>query len=66
MKCEKIPEKLNILLLSNRPTVNSQAGTVFDHLDAFHKHSSHQIFELSTIHSIPSNIDLNKFDVIIR
>ena len=65
MKCEKIPEKLNILVLSNRPTVNSQAGTVFDHLDAFHKYSSHQIFELSTIHNIPSSIDLNKFDVIV-
>jgi hypothetical protein len=58
-------DKLNILLLCNRPTRNSQAGTVFDHLDSFHKYSCHNIFELSTIHSIPKSIDLDRFDVVV-
>ena len=58
-------ERLDILLLCNRPTRNSQAPMVFDHLDAFHEYSRHNIFELSTIHSIPSRIDLAKFDVIV-
>jgi len=57
--------KLNILLLSNRPTKRSQAGTVFDHLNSFHKYSIHKILELSTIHSIPNTIDLDRFDVIV-
>ncbi|MES9886962.1 MAG: hypothetical protein ABW140_09135 [Candidatus Sedimenticola sp. 6PFRAG1] len=58
-------DNLNILILCNRPTKNSQAATVFDHLDAFQKYSTHNIFELSTIHSIPSRVKLDRFDVIV-
>lgn len=56
---------LNILLLCNRPVKNADATTVSDHLDSFVNFSNHHVRQLSFIRHLPSNLDLNRFDVII-
>ena len=57
--------KLNILLLCNRPAKNADASTVTDHLDAFCEYSEHNITQLSFIRDMPSRLDLNRFDAVI-
>lgn len=57
--------KLNILLLCNRPAKNADASTVTDHLDAFSEYSQHNITQLSFIRDLPSRLDLNRFDAVI-
>jgi hypothetical protein len=56
---------MNILLLSNRPTANTQAETVTEYLDSFSKYSDHNIYEISMLHYFPERIDLNRFDAVI-
>lgn len=56
---------MNILLLSNRPTANTQAETVTEYLDSFSKYSEHNIYEISMLHHFPEHIDLNRFDAVI-
>lgn len=56
---------MKILFLTNRPTANTQAATVTEYLDALHKYSEHNIYEISMLHHFPGRIDLNRFDVVI-
>lgn len=56
---------MHILFLANRPASNTQAATVTEYLDALHKYSKHQVHEISMLHDFPSQIDLDKFDVVI-
>ena len=56
---------LNILLLANRPSPNTNASTVIEYLDAFGRFSEHNIFEISMLGSFPEQIDLSRFDVVI-
>lgn len=58
-------KSLEILFLVNRPASNSQAATVTEYIDAFHKYSCFNIHELSMLHDYPSRLDLNRFDVIV-
>jgi hypothetical protein len=58
-------EKMEILFLTNRPTENTQAATVTEYLDALHTYSAHQVHEVSMLHHFPSQIDLDRFDVVI-
>ena len=57
--------KLNILLLCNRPARNADASTVSDHLEAFGRFSRHRITVLSFLRELPSGLDLNRFDVVV-
>ena len=56
---------MDILFLTNRPTENTQAATVTEYLDALHKYSAHRVHEVSMLHHFPSQIDLDRFDVVI-
>lgn len=56
---------LNILLLCNRPVKNADASTVTDHLDAFLNFSKHSVTQLSFLRHLPSQLDLNRFDVVV-
>lgn len=56
---------MDILFLTNRPTENTQAATVTEYLDALHKYSAHRVHEVSMLHHFPSNIDLDRFDIVI-
>lgn len=56
---------MKILFLANRPTANSQASTVSEYLDSLVKFSKHELFEISMLGRFPSNIDLDKFDVVL-
>jgi hypothetical protein len=56
---------MNILLLSNRPTANTQAETVTEYLDSFSKYSGHNIYEISMLHNFPERVELNRFDAVI-
>lgn len=58
-------KSIEILFLVNRPASNSQASTVTEYIDSFHKYSSYNIHELSMLHDFPSQLDLNRFDAII-
>lgn len=56
---------LNILLLCNRPTKNADASTVTDHLDGFCDFSSNKVTQLSFLRQLPSQLNLDRFDVIV-
>ncbi|WP_353439164.1 glycosyltransferase [Polynucleobacter sp. UK-FUSCHL-C3] len=56
---------MEILFLTNRPTANTQAATVTEYLDALHKYSEHNVYEISMLHHFPARIDLDRFDVVI-
>ncbi len=56
---------MEILFLTNRPTENTQAATVTEYLDALHTYSAHRVHEISMLHHFPSQIDLDRFDVVI-
>lgn len=56
---------MDILFLTNRPTENTQAATVTEYLDALHTYSAHRVHEVSMLHHFPSNIELDRFDVVI-
>src|SRR5690349_3086082 len=56
---------LNVLLLCNLPSAGSNASTVTDHITAFQKYSRHNIFCLSKTGSLPSQLDLDRFDVLV-
>lgn len=56
---------MEILFLSNRPSKNSQASTVTEYLDSLSKYSINNIYEISMLHHFPSQIDLDRFDVVI-
>ena len=56
---------MDILFLTNRPTSNTQAATVTEYLDAIHNYSSHRVREVSMLHRFPSQIELDRFDVVI-
>jgi hypothetical protein len=56
---------MDILFLTNRPTENTQAATVTEYLDALHTYSVHRVHEVSMLHHFPSQIDLDRFDVVI-
>ena len=57
--------KLKILFLANRPASGTQASTVTEYLDALHKYSGNDVFEISMMHYFPGRIDLNRFDVVL-
>jgi len=57
--------KLNILLYCNRPDESENAGTVIDHIDAFQKHSRHEIFLWSSLMGLPSDGIMSKVDCIV-
>jgi len=56
---------MEILFLSNRPSKNSQASTVTEYLDSLSKYSINSVYEISMLHHFPSQIDLDRFDVVI-
>ena len=56
---------MEILLLTNRPTVNTQAATVTEYLDALLHYSRHTVREISMLHHFPVRIDLDHFDAVI-
>lgn len=56
---------LDILLLCNRPARRANAGTIVDHLDAFVRHSTHRVRQLSFVRQLPSALDLEQFDVLV-
>jgi hypothetical protein len=57
--------KLNILLLCNKPPVGGDANTIVDHIEAFERYSKHNVAVYSNLGTLSSQLDLNKFDVII-
>jgi len=57
--------KLNVLLLCNKPKVGSDANTIVDHIEAFEEYSHHHFWLCSNMGDLPSELELNKFDVII-
>jgi hypothetical protein len=54
-----------LLLLCNRPPKGTNADTIIDHLNALGQLPGFEIFELSTIKSLPNRLDLDVFDVIV-
>jgi hypothetical protein len=56
--------KYDMLLLCNRPVVNTNADTILHHIDSFKMCPSFRIFELSMIGEIPDSINLDRFDVL--
>lgn len=57
--------RLNILLLCNKPDVGNDANTIVDHIEAIERYSNHHIWLYSNLGSLPSLLNLDKFDVII-
>ncbi|NIM97414.1 MAG: hypothetical protein GTO24_04820 [candidate division Zixibacteria bacterium] len=57
--------KLDILLLCNRPAKNAGASTFIDHLDAFINFSQHNFYCLSFLGKLPRKLDLHRFDIIV-
>ncbi len=58
-------QRLQILLMCNRPHSKKDAATIIDHIDAFVKYSQHSIYLLSNILNYPEQLNLNKFDVLV-
>lgn len=54
-----------LLLLCNRPPKGTNADTIIDHLNALGQLPGFEVFELSTIKSLPNRLDLDVFDVIV-
>lgn len=57
-------DKLNILVLCNRPVRNADASTITDHLNAI-QNCGHNVLELSFLRNLPARLDLDRFDVIV-
>lgn len=60
-----IVEKLNLLILCDKPVENYNANTIVDHIDSFVQYSRHSIFIFSNLGDIPDQLNLENFDVII-
>ena len=56
---------MRILLFCNRPKETDDASTIHEHIDAFKKHSRHEIQLWSSLTGLPDQKILNQFDCLI-
>ena len=56
---------MEILFLANRPSKGTQASTVSEYLNSFAKYSKYKVHEISMLHHFPSQIDLDRFDIVV-
>jgi hypothetical protein len=56
---------LNVLLLCSLASRDSKADTHTSHINAFERHSRHNVFRLSNTGPLPSRLDLERFDVVV-
>ena len=56
---------MRILLFCNRPKETDDASTILEHIDAFKKHSRHEIHLWSSLTGLPDQKILNEFDCLI-
>jgi len=56
---------MRILLFCNRPKETDDASTILEHIDAFKKHSRHEIHLWSSLTGLPDQRILNEFDCLI-
>lgn len=63
VEVRKPDDATRILVMCNYDPYN--AATVCDHINAFYKHSRHEVFILSNIGEFPKDFSLDPFDVVV-